>query len=543
LGKTHSVSLVLLSASHKALAKIELQLAFSNSMKRFVYAALLAILPVCLFSQSLEEFRKNVTEFKLANGMHFIVVERHEAPVVAFHTYVNVGAVDDPGGETGLAHMFEHMAFKGTEQIGTKDWPKEKQAMERLEVDYDSYDAEKNKGLHANQELLKTLWDRVKTDIDAAQQYVIPNQYPQIIEMNGGEGLNAETGLDATQYFYKFPSNRLELWFLLESERFYDPVFREFYKERDVVREERRMRVESEPQGLLQESFLAAAFEAHPYHHSPGGWASDIENLRLSEAIRFYKTYYVPSNISMAIVGDVDPKQARELAEKYFSVIPKKENPPPVHTIEPRQEGERRVEIDSQSQPLEIVGYKRPDQLSDDDAVFDVMSEVLSGGRTGTIYKDLVRDKQLALAAGSAPTFPSGKYPNLFLLYIAPNMGKSLDECEAELYRVVDELKTQKVDQTTLNRVKTKVRADLIRQLDNNAGLAAQLNFYYVAYGDWQKLFTQLSEYDKISADDVMRVAKKYLTPETRTVARLVPAPTEKPGPSGPATQTSGARN
>jgi predicted Zn-dependent peptidase len=514
-------------------------------MKQFAYAGLLAaILPVCLLPQSLEQFRKNVTEFKLANGMHFIVVERHAAPVVAFHTYVNVGSVDDPGGETGLAHMFEHMAFKGTEQIGTKDWPKEKQAMEKLEQDYDAYDDEKNKGLHADPGRLKVLWDQVKTDISAAQQYVIPNEYPQIIEMNGGEGLNAETGMDATQYFYKFPSNRVELWFLLESERFYDPVFREFYKERDVVREERRMRVESEPQGLLQESFMAAAFEAHPYHHSPGGWASDIESLRLGEAIRFYKEYYVPSNISMAIVGDVDPKQARQLAEKYFGIIPKKENPPPVHTVEPRQEGERRVEIESQSQPLEIVGYKRPDQLSDDDAVFDVMSEVLSGGRTGTIYKDMVSEKQLALAAGSAGTFPSGKYPNLFLLYVAPNMGKSLDECETELFRVVDRLKTEKVDETTLKRVKTKVRADLIRQLDSNSGLAAQLNFYYVSYGNWEKLFTQLGEYDKITADDVMRVAKKYLIPETRTVARLVPAAPQRSSSGKPATnQPEGAQN
>jgi predicted Zn-dependent peptidase len=282
------------------------------------------------------------------------------------------------------------------------------------------------------------------------------------------------------------------------------------------------MRVESEPQGLLQESFMAAAFEAHPYHHSPGGWGSDIESLRLTNAIQFYKKYYGPSNISMAIVGDVYPQQARQLAEKYFGIIPKETDPPPVHTVEPKQEGERRVEIDANAQPLELIGYKRPDQLSKDDAVFDVMSEILSGGRTGTIYKDLVRDKQLALAAGSIGSYPSGKYPNLFVLYVVPNMGKSMDECEKELLRVADELKTQKVDETTLKRVKTKVRAALIRQLDSNAGLAAQLNFYYVAYGDWQKLFTQLDEYDKITADDVMRVARQYLTPETRTVARLV---------------------
>jgi predicted Zn-dependent peptidase len=434
------------------------------------------------------------------------------------------------------------MAFKGTEQIGTKNWPLERQQMETLERDYDAYQAEKNKGLHADQALLKTLLDRVKTDIDLAQKYVIPNLYPQIIEMNGGTGLNAETGLDATQYFYKFPSNRLELWFLLESERFYDPVFREFYKERDVVREERRMRVESEPQGQLMESFLAASFEAHPYHHSPGGWASDIESLRLGDAIKFYKEYYVPSNISMAIVGDVDPKQARALADKYFSLIPRSENPPPVNTVEPQQNGERRVEIDSQSQPIEIIGYKRPDQLSEDDPVFDVIEQVLSGGRTGTIYKELVRDRKMALQAGAASSFPGGKYPNLFMLYIVPNMGKSLDDCEKALYGVVDELKTRKVDDTTLQRVKTKVRADVIRRLDSNSGLAAQLNSYYVAYGDWRKLFTQIDEYDKITADDVMRVSKKYFVPTTRTVARLV-IPPAKADASDSANHAEGVKN
>ncbi|MGA8594853.1 MAG: pitrilysin family protein [Bryobacteraceae bacterium] len=510
-------------------------------MQQFTRATVLAtIFAVSIFCQSLEQFEKKVTEFTLANGMHFIIVERHEAPVVAFHTYVNVGAVDDPSGQTGLAHMFEHMAFKGTAQIGTKDWPAEKQAMEKLELDYDAYDQERNKGLHADPNRMKTLWDRVKTDIAAADKYVIPNQYPEIIETNGGTGLNAETGYDATQYFYKFPSNRIELWFLLESERFYDPVFREFYKERDVVREERRMRIESEPQGLLQESFLATAFEAHPYHHPPAGWASDIENLRLDDAVNFYKKYYVPSNIDVAIVGDVYPKQARAFAEKYFGIIPKGGNPPLVETVEPQQQGERIVDVNSESQPLEIVGYKRPNELSDDDQVFDMINEVLSGGRTGTIYKDLVQDKKLALAAGAVASYPSGKYPNLFMLYIVPNMNKSLEDCEKELYVVVDRLKSEKVDDTTLKRVRTKLRADLIRQLDSNSGLAAQLNFFYASFGDWRKLFTQLNEYDRINADNIQRVAKKYLVPETRTIGRLV-QPANAGGPVK--TQSEGAKN
>lgn len=498
-------------------------------MKRTVFTALAAVFfSLSLWPQSLQDFEKKVTEFTLKNGMHFIVVERHEAPVLAFNTYVNVGSVDDPSGSTGLAHMFEHMAFKGTEQIGTTNWPAEKQAMQRTEEDYDALQQELNKGLHADPQKVKRLQALVKADIDKADKYVIPNLYPQIIETNGGVGLNAETGLDATQYFYQFPSNRTELWFLLESERFYAPVFREFYKERSVVREERRMRVESEPQGKLQESFLAAAFEAHPYHHSPGGWASDIESLRLDDAIRFYKTFYVPQNINIAIVGDIDPKRARALAEKYFGIIPPGPNPPLVHTVEPPQDGERRVEIDTEAQPIELIGYKRPDQLSPDDPVFDVISEILSGGRTGTIYKELVRDKKLALAAGAAPSFPSGKYPNMFILYIAPNMGKSLEECEKALYGVVDQLKRQKVDDETLKRVKTKLRASLIRKLDSNPGLAAELNFYYVAYGDWKKLFTSIDEYDKITADDVMRVAKQYFVPQTRTVGQLVPSPVKE---------------
>jgi len=248
---------------------------------------LLSLCSLLLSSQSLKDFEKRITEFTLANGMHFIVFERHEAPVVSFHSYVNAGSVDDPSGETGIAHMFEHMAFKGTETIGTKNWPAEKLALDQVERVYDRYDAERNKGEKADAGKLATLKKERDAAIEKANSYVVPNAYTQIIEENGGVGLNAGTGEDSTDYFYNFPRNRLELWFLLESQRFYDPVFREFYKERDVVREERRMRVESSPQGMLVESLLAGSFEAHPYHNMPGGWASDIENFRETEAVAF----------------------------------------------------------------------------------------------------------------------------------------------------------------------------------------------------------------------------------------------------------------
>ncbi len=491
---------------------------------------LLLFCPLLLAAQSLKDFEKRVTEFTLGNGLHFIVFERHEAPVVSFHSYVNAGSVDDPGGETGIAHMFEHMAFKGTETIGTKNYPLERKAMDEVEHIYDQYDAERNKGLKADKKTLEDLQQQLKAAMEKADSYVIPNAYPELIEANGGVGMNASTGEDATNYFYNFPRNRLELWFLLESQRFYDPVFREFYKERDVVREERRMRVESSPQGQLVEALVATAFMAHPYHNMPGGWASDIENFRLTEAIAFYKKYYVPANITIAIAGDVDPKECRRLADKYFSILPSGPLPSGPRTVEPVQRGQKRVEVESPAQPFIVMAYKRPNQLDKDDTVFDVLSEILAGERTGLLYTDLVRDKKIALGAAAEASFPGGKYPNLFLFFLVPNQGHTVEENEKACDQIIERLKTQKVSEDTLQRIKTKVRASLIRRLDSNSGMADALTFYYANYGDWRKLFTSIDDTDKVTADDVMRVAKQYLVPETRTVVYTVqPAGAAKP--------------
>ena len=496
-------------------------------MKRLF--CVLALVCAQISAQSLKEFEKRVTEFTLPNGMHFIILERHEAPVVSFHSYVNAGSVDDPSGETGLAHMFEHMAFKGTETIGTTNYADEKKAMEAVERKYDEYDAERNKGVRADPKKLEQLQQELKTAMDKANAFVVPNAYPRIIEENGGVGLNAGTGEDSTNYFYNFPRNRLELWFLLESQRFYDPVFREFYKERDVVREERRMRVESSPQGRLVEALLATAFAAHPYRNMPGGWASDIENLRETDALRFYKKYYVPSNITIGIAGDVNPAECRRLAEKYFGIIPPGPAPSGPRTEEPQQDGEKRVQVESPAQPFMAIAYKRPDQLDKDDPVFDVLADILAGGRTGLLYKDMVRDKKIALGAFAQSTFPGGKYPGLFLFFLVPNMGHTVEENEKACYQIIERLKKEKVDEETLKRVKTKVRAGLIRRLDSNSGMAEELTSYYVNYGDWRKLFTGIEDIDKVTADDVQRVARQYLVPESRTVAYTVSPPAEAP--------------
>jgi predicted Zn-dependent peptidase len=473
-------------------------------------------------AQNLAAFEKRVTEFTLPNGLDFIVLERHEAPVVSFHTYVNAGSVDDPCDKTGLAHMFEHMAFKGTETIGSTNYPEEKKALEAVERAYDQLDSERAKGAAADPERLRAREQRLQTVMDQAAGFVDVNAYPRTIEENGGAGLNAETGEDSTSFFYSLPSNRIELWFLLESQRFFAPVFREFYKERDVVREERRMRVESNPEGKLSEMLLATAFAAHPYRQPTAGWASDIEHLRVADARAFFEKYYAPANIVIAIAGDVDPAAARRLAEKHFSRLPARPLPAPQGTVEPKQEGEKRVAVETPSQPFLALAWKRPDQHDKDDPVFDVLGEILSSDRTGLLYEELVRDRKLALSATAISTFPGGKYPNLFLIWVAPSLGHTTEENEKAVYGILDRLKEKETDAQALARVKTKLRASLIRQLDNNLGMAEQLTFYRVNYGDWRKMFTGLDDIDKVTAADVRRVAGEYFVESGRTVAFTV---------------------
>jgi predicted Zn-dependent peptidase len=289
-----------------------------------------------------------------------------------------------------------------------------------------------------------------------------------------------------------------------------------------VVREERRMRTESDPQGKLIEQMQATAIQSHPYRVPPVGWASDIDNLRVEDARKFFKKYYVPANMTIAIVGDIDPARAKSLAQEYFGRLPKAPLPGPVTTLEPDQVGPKRVEVESPAQPIEIIAYHRPDQYDKDDPVLDVVAGILSEGRTSVIYRDLVRDKRLALGAGAESTFPGGKYPGLFFFYLIPALGHTVEENQKELDSLLADFEKNKIDEAALARVKTRTRAGLISRLDNNQGLAQLLAGYYANYGDWRKLFTELDEIDKVTAEDVQRAAKQYFVPANRTIALTV---------------------
>jgi len=474
-------------------------------------------------AQTLAEFEKSVSEFTLANGMKFVVVERRAVPVASFYLYADVGAVDEQVGQSGLAHMFEHMAFKGTSKIGTKDFKKERLAMARVDQAYAAWAEERHKGERADAEKLKQLEAAFQQAQAEADKQVESNEFSIAIEENGGVGLNAGTGSDETVYFFSLPSNKMELWFSLESARFLDAVLREFYKERNVVMEERRLRVESQPIGKLVEEFLSVAYKAHPYGRSGIGWRSDLENLTREQAERFFRAYYTPRNLTAVIVGDVDAKEAERLARLYFGRIPAGPAPERVWTAEPAQEGERRTTLQAQSQPILLIGYHKPSIRHADSAVFDAVQDILSSGRTSRFYRSLVQEKKLAVAAGGFPGFPGDKYPNLFLFFSVAAAGKTNEENEKAMLEEIEKLRTELVSDEELARVKARVRAQLVRQLTSNSGLAGQLASYQVLTGDWRNLFRRLEAIDKVTREDIQRIAQTYFTERNRTIGYLVP--------------------
>ncbi|HZQ26006.1 MAG TPA: pitrilysin family protein [Terriglobales bacterium] len=469
-------------------------------------------------AQDLASFEKHITVKKLENGLTAIVYERPEAPVFSFFTHVDAGSTQDPLAKTGLAHMFEHMAFKGTNKIGTTDYAAEKVALEKVETAYAAYVRERDKKIDRNDQEVQRLYKEWKDAVAAANKYVVPNQFGQIVEQEGGEGLNAFTNDDETGYHYSFPSNRLELWAYLESERFLYPVMRQFYDERNVVIEERRMRTDSNPIGRLLEQFTTAAFQANQYQRPTVGWMSDLNSFSATDADRFFHTYYIPSNMVVTVVGDVKAAEAMPIIEKYFGRIPSAPKPDERTTDEPPQNSERRVMLYEMAQPLYLEGYHRPDYRSPDDAVYDAIADLMSNGRTSRLYRALVRDKQIASDSAGFTGLPGNKYPHLFAFYAFPMPGHTPEEMEKAIHEEIEKLKTQDVSDEELKMIKTRAKANLIRGLADNQGLAMQLGIYQARYDDWRELFRSVDRIDKVTKADIRRVANQTFTSTNRTV-------------------------
>jgi predicted Zn-dependent peptidase len=482
--------------------------------------------PVRAGSPSLAD---HVIEHRLSNGLTVLMVERHQTPVVSINITFAVGGANEQVGETGLAHLYEHMAFKGTRTIGTKDYAQEKPILEELarvgtELEQCQRDtANKSGGPTAEEraaiDALQKTFKELQTH---ASQYVVENEMAMLYERHGGVGLNASTGKDVTRYMISLPANRLPLWAAIESDRMANPVLREFYKERGVVMEERRLENNDSPNGLLFETFTSAAFRAHHYGIPTIGWGSDLVSLTPAETEAFFKTYYGPNRATIALVGDINPKDVIDLIESTFGQIPAVPVPPPLVTREPEQLGERRVEVEFHAEPTMVIGYHKPALGDPDDGVFDVIAAVLTHGRTSRLHTTLVQEKQLAASVHSDANYPGVRASNLFILTATPLVPHTVTEVETAIYEELERLKREPVSPKELEKVINNLDAALVRALRSNSGLASQLAFYQTVAGDWRYILKGRDKMAAVTAADIQRVAAQYFTKTNRTVGALV---------------------
>ncbi|MCK5147205.1 insulinase family protein [bacterium] len=494
-----------------------------QTLGKKILIAVLAVLYSMSMAQSFEQIQSNIATHTLSNGMKWIVFERHDAPIVSFNLYADVGSANESYGITGISHLLEHMAFKGTEIVGTNNYDEEKLALSSLDSVYALLQTEKAKINPEKQrlEILQSAFDMFQAK---AKTYVITNELVDLFDNEGEAGLNAGTGTDNTEYTNALPSNRLEFWMALTSDRFMNPVFREFYKERNVVIEERRLRTETQPIGRLMEDLFASAFKSHPYHHSVVGHMSDIQAITRQDVIDYFNKFYIPSNIVVGIAGDVKPKEVFAMAEKYFGRIPGSAKPLPPRTIEPEQWGQRRVKVEAQSQPILLFGYHRPAAKHSHDAALGALANILGQGRSSWLYTELVKKQKIAIDCGAFNGFPGNKYPNLIAFYAVPAQGHTAQECLDAIDIIIEKAKTEAVIPNELNKYKRNTKKGMINTMKSNAGIASALCNAEIKLGGWKKFFEEYEDVQKLTADDVMEMAHTYLNKKNRTIAEIVQA-------------------
>jgi zinc protease len=410
----------------------------------------------------------NVTERVLPNGLKVLLKEDHKSPVVTFQVWYKVGSRNERLGTTGISHLLEHMMFKGTKKYG-------------------------------------------------------PKTFSQTVMRNGGND-NAFTGKDYTAYFENFSADRLDIALDLESDRMQNLLLdqKDFQSERDVVKEERRMRTEDDPTSTMVEEMTAAAFIAHPYEWPVIGWMADISNITRDDLYQHYRTYYAPNNATIVVVGDFDTKALLPRIEKFFGKIPRQPAPPRVGAVEPKQEGERRIVVKRPAQlPAVFAGYHTPDVKHADTYALDVLQGVLSSGKSSRLYRSLVYQQQIASYAG-------GDYdniandPNLFYVYAGVMPGKTTEEVEKAMYAEIEKLKAEPVTDEELTKAKNQVEASFIMGQDS-VFYQAMLLGEFESVANWKMLETYVDKVRAVSREDVMRVAREYLTQDNRTVGILVP--------------------
>jgi predicted Zn-dependent peptidase len=495
----------------------------SKKTKIFKFLVTFALIPFIfhpVFAIELD-LEKRVHEFTLANGMKVLMMERHTSPTVSFIIRFKVGAVDEKTDNTGIAHFLEHLKFKGTKTIGTKNYNEEKKILDKIDEVAIKRDTLILEDKAENKEEIEKLTVKLKGLQKKLKNYIIKDEIHSIYSQNGAVGFNAFTSQDLTSYVVSLPSNRLELFFVIESDRMLNSVLREFYSEREVIMEERRQTLDSKPHRKLLEHFLATAFMAHPYGIPTIGWSEDMKSMSKEKVSEFNKTFYAPNNSVIAIVGDINVNNTLSLLKKYFERIPAQKLPRRVVTKEPVQLGERRIKVAMDANPNLIIGFHKKTIPAFEDYVFDVIDSLLSRGRTSRFYKNLV-ETGLALNAYAANGYPGARYKNLFTIFATPQLPHTYKEVEDAVYKELERLKTELVSERELKKIKNQMEADLIWSLNSNYGIADTLSYFQALIGDWHYILKHLEIIEKITPEDIKKISKRVFVPKNRTVAYIV---------------------
>jgi predicted Zn-dependent peptidase len=496
------------------------------------YLLLFAALPGIALAQKVP-----VIETNLANGMRLLMVERHDEPSVAGGWVAHVGSSNEKPGITGIAHLFEHMMFKGTPTIGTKDYKKDleiiisqekvrdqiRQEEKKMRADYRKGEIDDLLKPENKTERYRQLEKDFEKLITQQREILVKNEFDLIYTGNGGSSMNAFTSDDMTAYFVNVPANKIELWMWMESERLLRPVFREFYAERDVVFEERRMRTDSTPLGKFEEQLNAMFWESLPYNWPTVGWPSDIPSISKAQADEFYGIYYAPQNITLILIGDFKSSEVAGMAKSYFERIPRgPKDAPDVVTLEVKQVAEKRMNAEADANPqADILWHTVPFGHKDSYAL-QILAQILAT-RTGRLYKGLVLGSGVATEAYA--TQVSQKWGGYFNAGGEARAGHKPEEVEQGIYEAMEKLKQEDVPADELQKVKNNFAAGEYRRLSSNQPILMHL-IQNDGEGDWREINEAGPKIQAVTAADVKRVANKYFVKENRTVAIY----TRKPG-------------
>ena len=474
-----------------------------------------------------QELDERVTEYTLDNGLRVIFYEDHTAPTIAFNLMFDIGGVDEPPGLGGVAHMVEHMAFKGTPSIGSVDPAAEAAALAALELRAIALEEARDEG--DEEDVAEALAAFEEAQV-RAHELGASNAVDALLTPAGAVGLNAGTGYDYTTYTVQLPSNRLELYARIYADVLRDPTFRYFYEERDVVREERRQRSEDDPAGFLRERFFDEAFDVHPYGRPLIGDAEEIEDYLASSALAFFDALYQPNRAVLVLAGDVHPEEDIEIIRRYFGGLESSPDLRPQLEPEPAQNGERRFTVEYDAQPQILVGWRKPTYPNRDAYVLDLVDQLLSAGRTSRLYGRMILEDQSALNVGTSSAAPGTRYPNLFMFSGQPRAPFGPEDLETALYDELEELKNERVGDAELEKAKNQLRASIVRSLRSTSGLASNLAYNELFAGGWERLVEDLEIYESITPEEIQEVAQRTFQQENRTVGILVPPGTQDPG-------------